>query len=758
MKTIGKLLLAGCASLFAVQHSGRAEFLYNSYLVPGFSTNYSEWDVFYTPYSAAGQGENYPDIAAPYGTFGAVPSPPDNSNPSNPFAYAHASNPTIAQIADPNAFIIGPATTGNIYSFSGATGYRLTDPSTNPVGTVIFQFQTEGTAFDFSAIQLSYTNGSGTHFLSANELIREYRSSGSAFGGLGTRAALQWNLAGLGVTSYEIHFESPGSSNSFQNAILDTAATYTKLVPSSGNWTGGSGNWSNTGNWAVNGTNGNRLPDTNGNATFSNSANINVNVDSVRTIGELIFDSGNNVTLSGSALTVNTGITTTDAVGSGNQYTINNSYAMGALNLFDIQNGAVTINGVVSGAYGFVKTGNGTLSLNNNNTFTGSVGVEGGTLRLGGSNTYTGPTTVLFGKLILAANAPSGSAGALGNATSAVTLGASSSTFSSTGDTSAHLIIEGDRTVGRGVALAFGTFEKHLTATGTTTGATFSGAINFGATTAAYANNVHLNATNANDRLTFSGAMTGGTVANTVTKGGLGTVVFSGPAKTYGNSTTVANGTLHLASGSGYSGNGNVTVNSGANLRVDGTLGGTGTFTLNGRLSGTGTVNRSFTIGNGAQIAPGNSVGTLSTSGETWAGGGDYLWEVQSTSAGEGTGWDFLNITGALSITASAGNEFTIDLGSLTTLGADGELNGFDQSEDYSWRIATASGGITGFDSGKFLIDTADFLNDHSGLFEITQTGNHLYLTYTAIPEPSVPLLVLAGAAALYFKRRRQTS
>ena len=75
------------------------------------------------------------------------------------------------------------------------------------------------------------------------------------------------------------------------------------------------------------------------------------------------------------------------------------------------------------------------------------VKVGTGSLILGGSNTYTGSTAVNAGTLLVGANAPSGAAGALGNATSTVTVGDTS------GSNNAALLTNGAVTVGRNVTV-----------------------------------------------------------------------------------------------------------------------------------------------------------------------------------------------------------------------------------------------------------------------------------------------------------------
>ena len=68
----------------------------------------------------------------------------------------------------------------------------------------------------------------------------------------------------------------------------------------------------------------------------------------------------------------------------------------------------------------------------------------------------------------------------------------------------------------------------------------------------------------------------------------------------------------------------------------------------------------------------------------------------------------------------------------------------FDASQNYTWRIASAAGGITGFAADKFTIvtgatnGTGGFTNEVSGgTFSIAQSGNDLNLVFTSASGPS---------------------
>ncbi len=95
--------------------------------------------------------------------------------------------------------------------------------------------------------------------------------------------------------------------------------------------------------------------------------------------------------------------------------------------------------GVISGTGDLVKLGSGTLTLSGVNTYTGSA-----------VSNPSRNTTIRAGTLVVAAAAPSGSAGALGNSTTAVLLG------DTTGSANASLLTNGAFTVGRAITVQTG--------------------------------------------------------------------------------------------------------------------------------------------------------------------------------------------------------------------------------------------------------------------------------------------------------------
>lgn len=191
-----------------------------------------------------------------------------------------------------------------------------------------------------------------------------------------------------------------------------------------------------------------------------------------------------------------------------------------------------------------------------------------------------------------------------------------------------------------------------------------------------------------------------------------------------------------------------------------------------GTLKGSGTTTGALTVD--GTLAPGNSTGQIDVGSTTFLGGGRYQWEIDNFGGTVGTSWDFLNIAGGLTISANSGDKFIIDVISL--LAADdttGLASGFVFTDSYSFAIATASGGITGFDAGAFSINTGGFQNAmtaagyNSGSWSVNTSGNSLVLNYTgatlnnvggasAIPEPSAASMFVLGISALLASRRRR--
>jgi autotransporter-associated beta strand protein len=255
--------------------------------------------------------------------------------------------------------------------------------------------------------------------------------------------------------------------------------------------------------------------------------------------------------------------------------------------------------------------------------------------------------------------------------------------------------------------------------------------------------------------LTFSGACTlqpAGVVA-TITLSNTADTVFSGLVS--GGATVSINGAgrIVLSHSSGNTYTGDTQVNGGV-LKAASTTGsatGTGTVQLNsGTLTGAGTAG-AVVVNSGATIAPGDApnlgTATLSMSNLTWNSGGHYGWAIGDATGAEGgsDGWDTIVVNGSLTINASLGNTFNIDLTSLTLTNTPGNTAHFNSASNYTWRILTATNGISGFSPDALSLNTGSFSNTFAGTFSIAQNSNDLDLVYTAPPSITVSGLAILG-------------
>ena len=234
----------------------------------------------------------------------------------------------------------------------------------------------------------------------------------------------------------------------------------------------------------------------------------------------------------------------------------------------------------------------------------------------------------------------------------------------------------------------------------------------------------------------------------------------AGTANNFTGGTTISFGTV-ITSHATALGTGNVGVSGSiAILKLAGTtLANSVALTNSGTLSGSGGVG-TLSAASGGTISPGNSPGTLTAGNTTFGGGGAYTWEINNASGVSGTNYDLLSISGTLAITATSGSRFTLNLTSLLADNTAGNVINFSSTQNYSYTIATASSGITGFDASVFTLNTASFSNTlDGGTWSLAANGNNLNLNFTAsaIPEPSTYAAIF-GAAVLAFAayRKRQ--
>jgi autotransporter-associated beta strand protein len=493
--------------------------------------------------------------------------------------------------------------------------------------------------------------------------------------------------------------------------------------------------------------------------------------------GILQVSADDNLGSAGSALAFGGGTLNSTAT-----FTSNRPITLNAgVNTFDV-NSSTTLSeqGAIGGTGVFVKQGTGTLVLSGANDYSGATNVEAGVLRAGsstalGSNSaftvngtldldgnnvsvgsLAGAGSVTLGSGVLTAGGNntttsfSGSIGGSGALTKTgsgtLTLGGTNNYAGTTTISGGTLAVSADQNLGAGDVRIGG-------------GATF-------ASTGTFATSRTTELTGGTDTIEVVGSPTTLTLntgiigAGSLFKSGAGTLALAA-ASSYLGDTTVGAGTLSLLTGGSIASN-LVTVNSAGTFDVTtaGYTVSTGKTLLNngivngpltlsgGTIAGSGTFNGELTIGNSSVISPGNSPGTMDTAGQTWAGAGIYKWEIDQASrtfgVGKGvdSGYDWINLSGALSMSATSGNPFVIDITGLShgshSMGA---VAGFDEARAYEWTIATASSGISSFDASKFTLDATNFTNNNTlgaaGAFSITTAASDVRLVFTPGPNES---------------------
>jgi autotransporter-associated beta strand protein len=489
------------------------------------------------------------------------------------------------------------------------------------------------------------------------------------------------------------HFTKAGSGN----LTLSGANTHTGNISITG------------GNLTLSG--GSAASDT-GNVTLSNTAGVVLHIAASETIGNLLGGgaTGGNVSIaSGQTLTLN-------------------------------QTTSATFAGLVIGAGSLTKNGSGALTLSGANTYTGATTINAGSLVLGAGNVLADGTAVIVNSGgTLSANSRTDTVASLTitggslTSTSGTLTAAGASSFSNggsigfSGATSGRLNVNGALTLGN-----FTLFYNHTASASDLNGLNLGANVTVSdAATVNYTNNstgnrgrIELNGnrefsvgTGASMNVDWVVDQFGAT--SSLTKCGAGTLTLNA-TNTYAGATTINGGTLVL---NGSNTGSAITVNSG------GTLGGSGT-------------GGSLVVNSGGTINPGNSPGTLTVGDTTWNGGGNYNWQIHNATSTAGTGWDLLSSSGTLTIGASSGDKFNINLWSLSSITPDtnGTALNFSASGNYSWTLASFAS-VSGFSADKFAINTsanngAGGFSGATGDFTLALSGGNITLSYTAPPPP----------------------
>jgi len=595
--------------------------------------------------------------------------------------------------------------------------------------------------------------------------------------------------------SLNIHPRLPGMQRVVCAAAVAVAATMLSQAgvahaQSTTTWTGGGGdtNWSTTANW------NSGAPTTSGTwaITFSGTTRPtnSDNIVPAITVSNLAISTG-------TAFTINRSSTASITLINGGTFsnTVNFTHSwyvpltLGGTATFSIPTGRVNLQTTTSSGT-LIKTGAGELQLYGSDYSTTAIRVQGGNLGFNsGSQTPLGSVSLEGGSLIFG-NGNYGLQVALSAGATVRGYGGQSPVFtSSTFNTQTAAGSDVTLTLGGGsgghvqgviqdnsskkVNASFGTVGTtwRLSANNTYTGTTNLSAAN----TVTIGNGGTAGALSPSSTITgVAGATLAFDRSNTVTQGtdfasviggalnltklGSGTLQLNG-LNTYSGTTQVSAGQLHVTSSGSINNTASVIVHgAGAELRYNAGSALTKPLTLTqGTLSGTGTVNTAVTIGANVVHSPGNSPGSQTVQSETWASGGTYLWEVNDWNGAAGTGFDQINVTTTLDVTATSGSTFKIAVTGLTAGNAVGAVPNFSNTARKQFTIATA-GSLTGFAADKLQIDSTGFSGSNSlgnGGFVAGASGNDVTLTfipsavYDLAATPNNAVILVGGSSTI---------
>jgi filamentous hemagglutinin family protein len=339
--------------------------------------------------------------------------------------------------------------------------------------------------------------------------------------------------------------------------------------------------------------------------------------------------------LGGGTITVNTGATLmgnltamtnamviaggtlTEVNGFGGSYSGSVSL-LGDMNISLASGRPITISGVISGAGGIIKTGNGPLRLTGDNTYTGDTTILAGTVKVGdntstgtlGAGNITNNGTLNFSRTnaITVSNAISGSGGVTQSGSGTLILSGPNTYTGATTLTAGTLSLGSAGAIGSSGTISFGGGTLQHTASNTT---------DYSSRLSTAASQAYKIDTNGQD-VTLASALTSS--GGTLNKLGSGTLLLSG-ANTYSGETTISAGTLQVGAGStsgsiagDVTNNAAISFNRSDALTYAGAISGTGAVT---KLSaGVTTLTGASTYTGGTTISAGTlQVGAGSTSG-----------------------------------------------------------------------------------------------------------------------------------------------
>ena len=397
------------------------------------------------------------------------------------------------------------------------------------------------------------------------------------------------------------------------------------------------------------------------------------------------------------AITLNGGTIQTDGFGDNYNGPIN----VTAASTINPTNGVITFNGNVSGSGDISKTGGNVFTLTGNNTQTGTLTVAGGNVRFNSAtgNATQGNVVMANSGSFLLMNAPNQfgpNSGIHFNSPShsEFALYGNNQTIASLSSANVFAVVQNSHGA-HGAATASSTLTVNQS-----TNTTYSG---------------YIRDNTGNDAFTLG-----------LTKTGSGKLTLVGGSLQYTGATTVNGGTLEV--------NGSIS-------------GSTATVNSGGTLSGNGGVFAAINVTSGGTLAPGNSPGTFTTTGNlSLSSGATLALELAGTTAG--TGYDQMIVGGDVALgsaTLSLSVSFSPTYGDIFNVLLNNGVN-------------PVSGTFTGLANGAMInvggqdYQISYFDDAGTGAFE-TSGGNDISLQ--AVPEPGSAALLLGGLALLAGRRRR---
>ena len=223
---------------------------------------------------------------------------------------------------------------------------------------------------------------------------------------------------------------------------------------------------------------------------------------------------------------------------------------------------------------------------------------------------------------------------------------------------------------------------------------------------------------------------------------GNGTINKTGDGKVVAMGTSTHNGTVNVVEGI---------------FQILGTMNGSVFNLSGGTLIGSASLG-DVSVSSGGTLSSGDTPSVLSINNLTFGNGGIYDWKINNFTGTATNNWDFINVSGLLDITATAGSPFSLQVKTLDSFNSPGLAQNWNMNVDQAWKILSA-GSINGFAANKFNIDLTGFQNPlGTGGFFISQVGNDLFLNYdhlAAIPEPSSWILLSLSMLLLIPVRKK---